>query len=237
MNSTSFLTAEWQKLAFANYAVDPAILIPFLPAHTELDYWENQCYVSLVGFMFLKTRLRGIRIPLHSNFPEVNLRFYVRFKDQGKWKRGVTFIHEFVPKRALTLVANLIYQEPYETLPMHHEWIYGTDDLSVMYQWKKRTWNRFQITAAKDPAIINENSREEFITEHYWGYTRLDEQTTSQYQVAHPRWEIYPVLNHSIQVDFGSLYGMPFAFLSDQKPGFIMLVEGSSIRVMKGGRI
>jgi len=32
-----FLTAEWRKLAFANYPVDPAVLQPCLPFGTELD--------------------------------------------------------------------------------------------------------------------------------------------------------------------------------------------------------
>ena len=112
----SFLRAEWRKLAIANYAVERSVLEKYVPAGTELDLWNDNCYVSLVGFMFVNTRLLGIKIPAHSDFEEVNLRFYVKRFEKGAWKRGVVFIKEIVPKPALTLVANTIYNENYETL-------------------------------------------------------------------------------------------------------------------------
>lgn len=107
----SFLTAEWRKLVIANYAIDEKILLPYLPVGTELDTWNGTCYVSLIGFLFKNTRLLGIKVPFHTNFEEVNLRFYVRYKDEGIWKRGVVFIREIVPKYALSFVANVIYNE------------------------------------------------------------------------------------------------------------------------------
>lgn len=116
----SFLKAEWRKLALANYIIDQKLLVKYLPAGTELDLWNGNCYVSLVGFMFVNTKLLGIKIPFHTNFEEVNLRFYVKRFDQGEWKRGVVFIKEIVPKPALTFVANTVYNENYETLPMEH---------------------------------------------------------------------------------------------------------------------
>lgn len=119
--SKTFLTAEWRKLLMANYAVDPKLLAPYLPCKTEIDLLEGTCYVSLVGFMFLNTKLMGIKIPFHTHFEEVNLRFYVRYKDGDQWKRGVVFIKEIVPRPALTWVANTIYKENYETMPMEHK--------------------------------------------------------------------------------------------------------------------
>src|SRR4051812_45506678 len=110
---TIFLQAEWRKLAMANYAVDPAVLKRHLPYKTELHLWNDTCYVSLVGFRFVNTRLRGFRVPFHINFEEVNLRFYVRYKDGDQWKRGVVFMKEIVPKPALTFVANAFYKENY----------------------------------------------------------------------------------------------------------------------------
>src|SRR5688572_6732605 len=106
----TFLQAEWRKLAMANFSVDKEILKKYLPHKTEIDIWQNTCYVSLVGFMFLNTKLKGFRIPFHSNFEEVNLRFYVRYKENKEWKRGVVFIKEIVPKPALTFVANRVYR-------------------------------------------------------------------------------------------------------------------------------
>ena len=78
-----FLTAEWRKLAMANYPVEPDALRRFLPVRTELDTWQGRPYVSLVGFQFREVRVRGFRVPYHTRFPEVNLRFYVRYKQTG----------------------------------------------------------------------------------------------------------------------------------------------------------
>ncbi len=118
----SFLTAEWRKLAFANYEVSPDMLLPYLPYGTELDLWKDRCYVSLIGFMFQETRLKGIKIPFHVNFEEVNLRFYVKRWSGKEWRRGVVFIKEIVPKPAIAFVANTLYNENYQSLPMKHSW-------------------------------------------------------------------------------------------------------------------
>jgi uncharacterized protein len=229
---SKFLVAEWRKLALANYSVDPAILLPYLPYKTELDTWNDNHYVSLVGFRFLNTRLKGISIPCHRHFEEVNLRFYVRYKDKTGWKRGVTFIKEIVPKSALTFIANTIYKEKYVTLPMKHEWQANNDNIKVSYSWKlNQKWNEFSVIADPAPKEISPDSKEEFITEHYWGYTAVKEQVCSEYGVEHPRWTIYKVRGHNIDVDFANVYGSTFGFLGNQSPESVMLAEGSEIIV------
>jgi uncharacterized protein len=87
-----FLYAEWRKLALFNYTIAPEALQPFMPYGTELDLWNGKCYISLIGFMFKNTRVLGLPIPGHINFEEVNLRFYVKRKVNGEWRRGVVFI-------------------------------------------------------------------------------------------------------------------------------------------------
>jgi uncharacterized protein YqjF (DUF2071 family) len=233
-NPKVFLTAEWRKLALAQYAVDKEILSKYLPPHTELDDWQGKYYVSLVGFMFVDVKLRGFNIPFHTTFEEINLRFYVKFKDGDTWKRGVVFIKEFVPKPAITFVANTIYKENYQTFAMKHVWIEQEDQIEVNYLWKNRTWHNFSVTAASTAEEIRMGSEEEFITEHYWGYTKIGANKTSEYGVEHPRWEVYPVKDYKINVDFGINYGNDFAFLTQAKPNSVMLAEGSEIRVLKG---
>lgn len=233
----TFLQAEWRKLAMANYAVKSELLLPFVPAKTELDFWNNTCYVSLVGFMFLNTRVLGIKVPFHVNFEEVNLRFYVRYQDAGEWKRGVVFIKEIVPRAALTLVANTLYGEHYETMPMQHTWETEANTLKVEYRWKKSLWHTFSVEADSKAIPLKTGSEAEFITEHYWGYTKINTHKTSEYQVEHPRWEIYPTRNYSIDVDFGKVYGSGFSFLSTEKPVSVFLAEGSEIKVKAGKRI
>jgi uncharacterized protein len=233
----SFLTAEWRKLAIANYQIEPSILTEHLPFGTELDTWQDKCYVSLIGFMFMDTRLLGLKIPYHRNFEEVNLRFYVKRFDGKEWKRGVVFIKEIVPKFAITMVANTIYNENYETLPMKHEWCIDTNQLKVNYQWKKDAeWYSFKINAENHATEIEIGSETEFITEHYWGYAKTNQFETTEYQVAHPRWLKYKVIEYEINADFGRIYGEKFGFLTNQKPDSVMLIEGSQISVENGFR-
>ncbi|MFD2248197.1 YqjF family protein [Pontibacter ruber] len=228
----SFLKAEWRKLAIANYEIDPALLKEHLPFGTELDLWNNRCYVSLVGFMFLNTRLLNLKIPFHVNFEEVNLRFYVKRLENKVWKRGVVFIKEIVPKPALTFVANTVYKENYQTLPMKHKWKETESERLVEYSWRKNTrWQTFSVRAAKQATGIAPGSETEFITEHYWGYAKVSNSRTNEYEVTHPRWNAYEVSGYTIDVDFGEVYSKKFSFLNQQTPVSVMLAEGSEITV------
>ncbi len=228
----SFLKAEWRKLVLANYEVPPDLLLPYVPNKTEIDLWNGKCYVSLVGFMFLNTKLLGIPIPFHRNFEEVNLRFYVKYNDHGNWKRGVVFIKELVPKPMLTFVANTVYNEHYETVEMDHQWEQDASGIKVEYSWhKKMGKHRFSVFANPETKTITPGSEAEFITEHYWGYTKVSERVTYEYEVTHPKWEIYEVQKHLIEVGFGEVYGKEFAFLAQTNPTSVMLAEGSAITV------
>lgn len=221
----------------ANYSIDKKILDRYLPPKTEIDLWNDICYISLVGFMFKDTKVKGLKIPFHTNFEEVNLRFYVRFKDNGEWKRGVVFIKEIVPKPALTFVAKSVYKENYETMTMSHSWTTSEDNLTVEYKWKKGRWNSLKVITDKKASLIQDNSEEEFITEHYWGYTKISNEKTSEYGVEHPKWEIYKTIDYLIDIDFGDIYGQEFSFLTSEKPKSVFLVEGSEIKVKDGRKI
>ncbi len=228
----SFLTAQWKNLALINYEIDASILEKYLPKGTEIDFYNGKCYVSLVGFLFQETKLLGFKIPFHVNFEEVNLRFYVKRFENNEWKRGVVFIKEIVPKYALTLVANTIYKEHYQTLPMNHNIILSEGKMDIGYQWKlDNKWNSIDVTVKSKLLPIEENTEAEFICEHYFGYTKFNNNTTFEYEVKHPRWKQYEVIRTKINVDFENVYGKEFAHLKEMKPNSIILAEGSEISV------
>lgn len=234
----SSLEAEWRNLAIVNYEVDPLLLDTFVPKGTILDLWNGKCYVSLVAFMFRNTKILGFKIPFHVDFEEVNLRFYVKYNDNNQLKRGVVFIKEIVPKVAISLIANTLYHEHYETMPMLHSWNDLKEKKQISYSWKnKGEWNKFFLEATSAKKEIEPGSKEEFITEHYWGYTKVNDRTTFEYEVVHPKWKISNVLNHQISVDFESLYGKKFKHLNFQIPQSLMLAEGSEIKVESKRRI
>ena len=236
MQNDVFLTAEWRKLAIANYVVDPKLLRPYLPVHTEMDFWEGNCYVSLVAFMFMNTRIKNYRIPFHRNFEEVNLRFYVRYKEGAHWKRGVVFIREYVPLPMVTLIANTLYDERYQTVSMQHQWTLTNHDLRIRYQWKKKGLHSINIEGGNNSELIAGGSKEEYITQHFWGYSKK-KNYTSEYQVDHELWRSYPISAYTIDVDFGVNYGKEFASLNSTAPDSVFLVEGSDVRVFRDRKI
>ncbi len=231
MSKSPFLTAEWRELIFANHIIDPALLAAYIPAKTELDFYNGQCYVSLVGFSFREVRVRGLKIPLHTNFPEINLRFYVRHKENNEWKRGVVFIKEIVPKPAISFIANTFFGEHYVTMPVSYKRKDGPGKFSVSYAWKFKTWNVLSVTVSEHKTPISENSGEEFITQHFRGYTSMTKNKSGEYHVDHPAWQVHPVMDYEIQCDFGNLYGKEFSFLVHEKPASIFLAEGSPVAV------
>lgn len=229
-----FLTAKWQDLVMANYEVAPELLEDFVPKGVSLDFHEGKCFVSLVAFMFLDTRVLGVPVPFHINFEEVNLRFYVKRELPEETRRGVTFIKEIVPRFAIATVARLFYGEPYEAWAMSH----AKNDNEYVYGWWKHDFSHgVRIETGENLGVPPENSHGEFIIEHYWGYTKRGADRTDEYKVEHPKWELFEVKNSEIKVDFGSLYGERFAFLNNEKPHSIFMAKGSEIAVYKGAKI
>ena len=230
-----FLSADWRYLAMLNFAVDPALLQPFVPSGTELDYFQDQTFLSVVGFLFLNTRVLGLAVPLHRDFEEVNLRFYVKRKSVEGWKRGVVFIRELVPKVAIATVARVFYGEPYAAMPMRHSVVDNETGVAVEYGWRRgaKKWESLAMTAgAGAPIPVAQGSHEEFITEHYWGYTRA-KQTTSEYRVEHPRWKIWPATTVSLQADVSTLYGDVFVAPLSTPPVSQFIAEGSHLQVFR----
>jgi uncharacterized protein len=229
-----FLSAYWEYLIMYNYEVPPEILLPYVPKGTQLDLYHGKAIVSVVGFMFNKTKVLGIQWPFHTNFEEVNLRFYVKHLDGTQWKRGVSFISEIVPKHIIAYTANILYNEHYKAMPMRHT-IKITDSLlDISYEWKfKKEWNTMTVLAQNKPSLIQTESEEEFIFEHYWGYNQLNKNTTIEYGVEHERWQVYPIKDFSLNCNIEKLYGRAFEPFVNNTPHSVYLAKGSSVIVRK----
>ena len=228
-----FLTANWRYLAMLNYVVEPALVEPLVPVGTEIDYENGETFVSIVGFLFLDTRLLGFPIPLHRDFEEVNLRFYVRRKSADTWRRGVVFVRELVPRRVIALVARAFYGERYFALPMKHNIEHVDAKLSVEYCWRRgKKWEFLKMSAAGEPQSISAGSHAEFITEHYWGYTCVRD-GCSEYRVEHPRWKIWNAASFEFNAEVATLYGQQFAETLSQPPRSAFIADGSPITVQK----
>lgn len=230
----TFLSARWEYLAMFNYEVDSVILQPHLPPYTELDLYNGKAIVSVVGFLFNNTRVMGIKWPGFTNFEEVNLRYYLKYFDGKEWRRGVGFISEIVPQFLVASIANLFYNEHYSTAKMSHDLSFDNNELQLTYNWKKKNqhWNLMWVKVNPILQDISFGSEEEFIFEHYFGYNKLNNNTTIEYSLQHPRWQVYPVIDYKLDCNVELLYGAAFVpFIQNVKPVSIFLAKGSDVKV------
>ncbi len=219
----------------ANYEVDPAILQPLVPLGTELDFSSGRCFVSVVGFQFRDTRIMGVAVPFHRDFEEVNLRFYVKRLADAETRRGVVFVKEIVPRRALAWVANTLYNEKYVALPMEHEDHMADPIRTVSYHWQHDgQWCHLNAAVEGQPYLADETSHEAFITEHYWGYTAQRDGSTLEYQVEHPRWQVWRTASQELVCDVAALYGPAFAPFLARPPSSCFVADGSEVVVRRG---
>ena len=229
---TTFLTAKWQNLIMANYEIDPSYLLPYLPKGIELDCFNGKAYISLVGFMFKDSRIFKTPIPFLGTFEEVNLRFYVIRKDRNEIKRGVVFINETVPNKTVAWVANILYKEHYIAIPTTHSWKINENNREIEYKWfVNNNWNSLKVVANLAKQKMQPNSIEEFIFEHYFGYTKVNANHSIEYKINHPSWEINEIQDYSVKCNFKDFYGDDFEVLNSTKPHSVMLAEGSRISV------
>ena len=128
----------------------PEVLTPHLPPGLTLDTRAGQTFASLVGFDFLDTRVLGVPWPGFRNFPEINLRFYVRRGEE----RGVVFIRELVPQPLVAWVARTLYNEPYVAVPMENTAEDTQDALTMTYRftWQGRP-QTIRVTGAKTDCL------------------------------------------------------------------------------------
>lgn len=231
----TFISAEWRDLVMLNYEVDPALLRPHVPAGSVLDSFGGKTYMSLVAFRFLRTKLLGVvPIPFHSDFAEVNLRFYVRRND----RRGVVFIAEIVPKWAVAKVARVAFGENYVSVPMRYR-VNGDGGTKVAeYQWQlKGAWCKIRAQASAAPVLAEEGSLEQFITEHYWGYSALRNGGSMEYQVSHVPWNVSASTLAGFEGDASALYGSDLGGVIRRPPDCAFIADGSPVIVHMGRRI
>ncbi len=216
-----------------SYVVDSHLIAPLVPSGTEIDFENGEAFLSVVGFLFLDTRLLGLPIPLHRDFEEVNLRFYVRKKSADTWRRGVVFIRELVPRRAIALVARTFYGENYVAVPMKHEIEDLDGNVKVEYSWRRdRKWESLKMDAVGESQLIPAGSHAEFITEHYWGYTAL-RSGCSEYRIEHAHWKIWNASSFELNADTAALYGEQFLETLSQPPRSAFIADGSPITVQE----
>ena len=233
-----FLTARWSNLILATYRVDPAVLRPWLPPGCRLDLAGGHALASLVAFDFQDCRVLGVRWPGFVNFPEVNLRFYVRHGSNVTERRGVVFVREFVPQRTVAALARWTYNEPYRAVPMRSRVTTAGDGLTVEHHLTVAGRERsIRVTAAAAAALPADDSPDPFLIEHQWGFGTGHFGRLVQYQVVHEPWLVHSVRSFALDWDWAAAYGPAFAHLTGSEPASVVLAAGSTVSVYPRGQV
>jgi uncharacterized protein YqjF (DUF2071 family) len=244
MPERPFLTARWTELLLLNFPVPVELIASLAPRGTEPDLHDGQAYASVIGFRFHNVKLLGIPIPGHTRFDEINLRYYVKRTVGIETRRGVVFVREIVPRWAVALIANRLYNENYVTRKMRNRIMMSGAELSagdtIEYAWQSRTaaqtehWNRLAAQVAAPLVAPQSGSLHEFIIEHYWGYTGGRDGRTREYRVAHPPWRVAPADNAAWDCDVPATYAGPFAEFLRTPPASAFIADGSAVEVFRG---
>lgn len=236
-----FLTARWESLVLLSFDCPREFLEPLLPGGIELDSWHGSDLISLVGFRFVDTRIRGIRVPWHRTFEEVNLRFYVRRTGpDGSLRRAVVFIKELVPRRAIVTVARLLYNEPYSSVAMNNQVSLDAESGgTAAYGWMYGGFDyRLHARVSGAATVPVPGSEAEFITEHYWGYTGQRDGSTLEYRVDHPSWRVWTASEASYESPATqALYGPRFSEVLAAEPSSAFVAMGSEVTVYSGVKV
>lgn len=227
-----FLTARWEHLAIVSYTVDDALLAPSLPAGLELDRLDGRACVSLVAFMFRDTRVKVVRWPRHITFPEINLRFYVRAGE----RRGVMFVREIVPRRAISLVARVFYNEPYVSRSIAANIHEDAEHTEAVYTLHDGGAHRIGVRARSESVLPPEDSVEQWFKEHRWGFGVDRRGRVLTYEVRHPAWRVHPDPKLTLDFDWSRVYGRRWGNLADAEPISVVLAEGSGVEVFPKSR-
>lgn len=229
--SRSFLTAEWHHVLGVTYPVDEALLAAHLPRGARIDELDGSPRVGIVAFGFRHTRVRGLAIPGHVSFPEINLRFYVRLHGE----RAVVFVREFVPRPAISLVARLFYNEPYHTIPMRETVIAPGRGprarLGVRHRFGARHRNSIEAWACPVARAPDPGSSAYWLTHHAVGLGTARDGHARSYRVEHPVWALHAVSELRVDVDFATLYGAEWGHLAQAQPSHVTLATGSAVRI------
>jgi uncharacterized protein len=183
------MTQTWNNLLFAHWPVSRDVLRSLVPASFELDLFNNEAWVGIVPFHMTNVAPRGVpSLPWLSEFPELNVRTYVRVADRP----GVYFFSLDAGSAVAVQAARTLLNLPYHTASMS----VSTSAERVDYRSVRESDRAAELMATYAPAgstfIANEGSLEYFLTERYCLYNVDHHGAPYRLEIHHPPWQLQP---------------------------------------------
>jgi uncharacterized protein YqjF (DUF2071 family) len=180
---------------FAHWAVPPETLRPLVPAGFEIDVFDNRAWIGIVPFYMTNVAPRFVpALPWVSEFPELNVRTYVRVGDRP----GVYFFSLDAGSALAVYTARTLLNLPYHSASMTVT--PGAD--GIVYESRRDAVGppaefRAVYRPTGDVFTPARGSLEYFLTERYCLYHVTRRGRPYRLDIHHPPWPLQPA-----QVEF-----------------------------------
>lgn len=223
----SLVAVEWRKLCYVSYAVDPAQLGAQLPPGVSLDLRDERAMVSLVLWETLYPSVLGFTLPKQPVSTEVALRYHVR---EGA-RRGVVTVREDSSSPLAALAARALLREPTRSGTVRSNIRSENGHVVCEYEIvRDGRQHKVSVRADKHAERPARETLPYFLEQRPYGYARDGRGELLRYDLDHPLWDTYEVLEHRVDVDYGALYGSAWSYLTQLAPSSVILAEGSTVR-------
>lgn len=201
------MTQTWHDLLFAHWPVDPRRLRPLIPPEFEIDKFEGCSWVGVVPFSMTNVAPRGVpawsRV---SEFPELNVRTYVRVGDRP----GVYFFSLDAGNALAVRAARLLLNLPYFSAAMN---VTRQGD-GIWYESRRRDPNgaaRFEASYRPTGSAFeaSQGSLEYFLTERYCLYHVDRSGRPYRLEIHHRPWALQHATAEIAHNTMSDAAGMP----------------------------
>jgi uncharacterized protein len=206
------MTQTWHDLLFAHWPVDPRKLREKVPSAFELDLFDGLGWLGIVPFHMTNVAPRGVpSLPWISEFPELNVRTYVRVHDRP----GIYFFSLDAGSALAVQAARTLLNLPYFSASMTVRAQAG----GIEYESRRRDPSDAALSATYRPVGARfqavHGSLEYFLTERYCLYNLNHQGAPYRLEIHHPPWPLQAADAEFAYNRMADAAGLP---LPDMKP-------------------
>lgn len=220
-----FLSSTWKNTFIVTWEIEPELLLEHLPHKIGLYTENGKAFLSFVVYNFENTKVKGIKMPFHVSFPEMDLRYYVKHNNS----LGVAFIQHIVPRYCISLWAKRIFNENYITLPMDYSF-QETETSKVLHYkvWKDK--KMFSLDFLSNKEFVESTFSLYNQVQYGFGVDKYGNSTKFKFDKLN-NFHSLSTLDYAINLDYSALFGRKWAFLNELSPIDVTALNDNKVRI------
>ncbi|MFK7766664.1 MAG: DUF2071 domain-containing protein [Mariniblastus sp.] len=222
------------EVVAVNFKISPDVLSSRVPKGLELDFFNDETYVSLICSTYRKVPFLGL--PITPRFGELSLRFYVRHPADPKNRKGTCFIKNYVSSGSGARVLGSVLNSDFRKIKMkfNNTGFQGKNEIpDVEYHWKVDDhWNKLRIRARETIKNTGPETKVGFILDHSNHYQSFKGKTFV-YRVQKPKWTTWDAAQANFTCDVQHLFGKEFVKSLAKRPASVFVSPGSDVNIFK----